>query len=325
VLLIDHFGIWHYPTRYSNNNLTVKMAPRTIPVVLSAALLISIAQAGYPGWGGSGGGYGGNRPSWWDGDDGDNGDSGNSGSNNNGNINQGALFSSKAEFNKATRILIAHAVLASLVWVIFIPSLAILLRLNLKAPIIVKLHAIGQIASYIIYIVAAGMGIWLAQQSAAYGIWDDPHPRLGLAILAIALFQPIFGGVHHRIYKSREQNVAAGNPTKAPGRTALGRVHIWVGRILIALGIINGGLGIRLASYSPFQTDATSQKASIGYGVVAGVMFLLYLISVIAFEIRRARVQLVEEEERQRNIVPKAALPTYDESEESVGRPTRYQ
>ncbi|KAK5044998.1 hypothetical protein LTR84_010146 [Exophiala bonariae] len=303
------------------------MARRSTAVVLSVALLNSVAQAGYPGWSGSGGGYGGSRPPWWDGDDGGNGDdgNGNNGSNNNGNINQGALFSSEAEFNKATRILIAHAVLASLVWVLFIPSLAILVRLNLKAPIILKLHAIGQVASYIIYIVATGTGIWLAQQSAAYGVWNDPHPRLGLAILAIAFFQPIFGAVHHRIYKSRSQNVAAGNPTNPPGRTPVGRAHLWLGRVLIALGIINGGLGIRLASYSPFQTDATSQKASIGYGVVAGVMFLLYLVSVIAFEIRRARLQLAEEEERERTMVPKAALPTYDESQECVGRPTRYQ
>lgn len=308
------------------------MAPNTIPICLSVGLLVCAAQAGYPGWGGSN--YGGDRPSWWNNDNNGNGNGNgnnsgsngsNSGSNSGGNINQGALFSSEASFNKATRILIAHAVLASLVWVMFIPSLAILLRLNLKNPIILKLHAIGQIASYIIYVVAAGMGIWLAQQSAAFGIWNDPHPRLGLAILAIAFFQPVFGALHHHIYKKRSQNVAAGNPTKAPGRTPLGRLHLWVGRILIALGIINEGLGIRLASYSPFQTAATSKKASIGYGVVAGVMFILYLVCVIAFEIRRARFQLAEEEKRDRNVAPKAPLPTYDESEESVGRPARYQ
>jgi len=301
------------------------MARSTALLLVSSALLVSVGQAGYPGWGGSG--YGGNRPSWWNGDNGDNDGNGSNNDNNN-NINQGALFSSEASFNKATRILIAHAVLASLVWVIFIPFFAILLRLNVKSPVILKLHAIGQILSYVIYIVAAGLGIWLAQQSAAFGIWNDPHPRLGLAILAIAFFQPIFGFVHHRIYKKRAQNVDAGKPTKAPGRTPVGRVHLWVGRILIALGIINGGLGIRLASYSPFQTDATSQKASIAYGVVAGVMFILYLVFVIIFEVRRARFQLAQEEARERENLPKGTLPTYDESEESVGRPSqpaRYQ
>lgn len=291
-------------------------------IVVSVALFVCVVQAGYPGWGG--GNYGGNRPPWWNNGDDDGDDNNNNGSGNS-NVNQGTIFSSEASFNQATRILIAHAVLASLVWVIFIPSLAILLRLNLKNPIILKLHAIGQVLSYVIYIVAAGMGIWLAQQSAAFGVWSDPHPRLGLAILAIAFFQPIFGFVHHRIYKKRSQKIASGKPTKAPGRTPVGRVHLWVGRILIALGIINGGLGIRLASFSPFQTDATSQKASIAYGTVAGVMFLLYLICVIAFEVRRARFQLAEQEERERSGVAKGSLPTYDESEESVGRPARYR
>ncbi|KEF51252.1 uncharacterized protein A1O9_12602 [Exophiala aquamarina CBS 119918] len=300
------------------------MVRSTALLVLSSVLLVGVVQAGH-GWGGDN--YGGNRPPWWNDDNGDNDNGNDNNDDNSNNINQGALFSSEASFNKATRILIAHAVLASLVWVIFIPSFAILLRLNLKSPTILKLHAIGQVVSYIIYIAAAGMGVWLAQQSAAFGIWNDPHPRLGLAILAIAFLQPIFGFVHHRIYKKRAQNSGAGKPSQAPGRTPVGRIHLWIGRILIALGIINGGLGIRLASYSPFQTDATSQKASIAYGTIAGSMFLLYLIFVIAFEIRRARFQLAHEE-REREVVPKGTLPTYDESEESVGRgspPSRYQ
>ncbi len=96
-------------------------------------------------------------------------------------------------------MLIAHAVLASLVWVMFTPCLAILLRLNLKSPIVLKIHAIGQILSYIIFVVAVGMGVWLAQQSSAYGIWNDAHPKLGLAILALASFQPIVSLSHNAL------------------------------------------------------------------------------------------------------------------------------
>jgi hypothetical protein len=166
---------------------------RSILITLSAALLATTANAQYgSGWrGGSGNGDG--CPPWQsdcDGSDDGGSDSNGSGSSSSG-ISQGSLFSDPAEFNKATRILIAHAVLASLVWVLFIPSLAILLRLNLKNPIIVKIHAVGQIISYVIYVVAAGMGIWLARQTASYGVWNDAHPKLGLAILALAFFQPI--------------------------------------------------------------------------------------------------------------------------------------
>jgi CHASE3 domain sensor protein len=86
------------------------------------------------------------------------------------------------------------------------------------------------------------------------------------------------------------------------------------------LGIINGGLGIRLAAHSPFQSDSTTTKAKIAYSVVAAAMFLLYLIFVVAFEIRKAR-NGAEEVGRTREVVRnKDALPSYDESQESFGR-----
>ncbi|OCT45532.1 integral membrane protein [Cladophialophora carrionii] len=299
---------------------------RSITLVLySAALLATSAHAqfGYGWWGGNNDRDG--CPPWVsDCDDSD--DNGSSDDSSSNGVTQGALFTDSAQFDKATRILIAHAVLASVVWVMFIPSLAILLRLNLKNPIVLKIHAVGQILSYVIYVVAAGMGIWLAQQLDPYvDVWSDPHPKLGLAILALAFFQPIFGAIHHSIYKKRAQNVDSGKPTKPPGRTAPGQVHLWLGRGLIALAIINGGLGIRLASFSPFQTDATSTKVKIAYGVIAATMVSLYLFFVVGFEIRRARSRSeeVDGSRREEVIRNKDGLPSYDESEESVGRSTR--
>ena len=161
--------------------------------------------------------------------------------------------------------------------------------------------------------------IWLAQRTAAYGTWENVHPRLGLAILAIAFFQPIFGFVHHRIYKKRASGAATGTATKKPGRTPVGRVHVWVGRSLIILGMVNGGLGIRLASRSPFRTDSQTRTASIAYAVAAAVMFILYVTLVVLFEIRRKRAQPQEAEKAP--TAPTAyqqnKLPTYDESQSS--------
>ncbi|EXJ80046.1 hypothetical protein A1O3_08332 [Capronia epimyces CBS 606.96] len=290
--------------------------------LLATTLLMRSVNAQIEGWRGNFGNSGNRGPGWWN--NGDNGGDDGDGSSSTGITGENSLFSSQTEFNKATRILIIHAVLASLVWVIFIPSLAILLRLNIKNPVILKIHAVGQIISYIIYIVAAGMGFWLAQQSAAYGVWNDPHPKLGLAVLAIAFFQPIFGAIHHRIYKKRAVNAQAGRSTEAPGRTSVGHAHLWLGRLLIVLGVINGGLGIRLASFSPFQTGATTNKARITYTTMAAVMFVLYMIFLILFEVRRTRHQNVKLENRSSSTIPKDPLPTYDESEESVGRNARY-
>lgn len=53
------------------------------------------------------------------------------------------------------------------------------------------------------------------------------------------------------------------------GRTAWGVAHVWYGRLLIVLAVINGGLGLQLSD--------NTIKGEIAYGVVAGVMFLLYL------------------------------------------------
>ena len=243
---------------------------------------------GNPPWNGPDGSGG---PFWGEGGDGG-GDGDGSGTGSSGfNASNGFGLGSLQNFDRATNILIAHAVIASLVWVMFIPTGAILLRVNLKNPIILKLHAIIQVLSYLLFLVAAGMGIWLARQTSRFGIWNDPHPKLGLAILAIATFMPILGAVHHRIFKKRAVDMKAGKSTKVPGRTVFGRMHVWTGRVLIVAGIVNGGLGIRLASFSPFQTDSTTRKAKIAYGVAAGAMFALYACLVIIFEIRRRKAQ----------------------------------
>jgi hypothetical protein len=59
---------------------------------------------------------------------------------------------------------------------------------------------------------------------------------------------------------------------------------MWIGKILITLGIINGGFGIRPVSMSPFQDAATTKKAYIECSVLAGLMWLLYAGVSMLFE-----------------------------------------
>jgi hypothetical protein len=93
--------------------------------------------------------------------------------------------------------------------------------------------------------------------------------------------------------------------------------------------MINGGLGIRLASFSPFQTDSQTRTARIAYSVVAAVMFALYFVLVVVFEIRRQRAQKNMPDATRAAPVAGTAhgenamkLPSYDESqsEESIRR-----
>lgn len=56
---------------------------------------------------------------------------------------------------------------------------------------------------------------------------------------------------------------------------------------MITLGIINGGLGLRLAG--------NTQKGEIAYGVVAGVIWLVWMTAAVLGEIRRGRSAPVKE------------------------------
>ena len=288
------------------------------------------------GWGGHGGGgwHGdgdGNGDTWWDGSS-DDGDSDTTPS-----VLGAQILGSTSAYNRYNSILIAHAVLASLVWVVFVPWAALLLRVGIKSGIVLKLHVALQVSSECLtsstvtdsakllslglFVVAAGLGIWLARTFP--NVWNDAHTRLGLAVLALALLQPVFGTLHHRLSKRRAADATAGRAIKSPGRTSFGRIHIWLGRSLILMGIVNGGLGIRLAGKSPLQSSSTTTKAATAYGVVAGGMFALYFILVVLFEIRRRRAHSRTTAPQQTQL---EKLPTYDESESSLSQgPARYQ
>ena len=52
-------------------------------------------------------------------------------------------------------------------------------------------------------------------------------------------------------------------------RTLWSTAHVWFGRILLTLGIINGGLGLRFA--------ANTRNGEIVYGVLAGVVWVSWV------------------------------------------------
>jgi hypothetical protein len=82
-------------------------------------------------------------------------------------------------------------------------------------------------------------------------------------------FQPILGALHHSNFK------------KFQTRTAVSYAHIGVGRIAITLGIINGGLGFMLAQ--------NTTSGPIAYGIIAGLIWCVYVASIIIGERRRGR------------------------------------
>jgi len=235
------------------------------------------------------------------------------GSNPNG---PGSDFGSRFGLQNVNHVIVIHAVLAALAWVLLMPVGAILLRLNIQSPVILKLHAACQIIAFLVYFVAAGMGVWIIRQASDHvSLFSDPHPIIGLVILAVALFQPVWGIIHHRKFKRALAVWKAGRATQKPGRTGFGRLHLWVGRILITLAMVNGGLGLRLASESPFPP---AKSAKIAYAVAAVIMWLLYITIVSVFEVRKAASQRGSGTREERYALKRGAPPAYDESRESL-------
>ncbi|CAL8583857.1 microtubule integrity protein mal3 [Xanthoria parietina] len=155
------------------------------------------------------------------------------------------------------RIVIIHATLMGLVFVLLLPLGVFLIRL-LPSKHKVRYHASLQLLSAALALAAFGLGAWMATVSGAWTA-SNGHPILGTIIIALLFVQPVLGYVHHRLYIMHRKD----------GRTAWGVAHVWYGRLLIVLAVINGGLGLQLSD--------NTIKGEIAYGVVAGVMFLLYL------------------------------------------------
>ena len=180
-------------------------------------------------------------------------------------------------YQKTDKILIGHGTLASLALVLLFPLGNILLRL-IPSKSAWKIHTAVQTLGFVSFAAAVGMGLWLAKQADEYiAIWRNPHVVIGLIVFTLMLFQPAFGYFHHVVFVKRANG----------RRTYWGWIHVWQGRVLIVLGIVNGGLGLRLVSQSPVQSATTTRKAEIGYSVTAGVMFLLYASIAAWSEVKR--------------------------------------
>jgi hypothetical protein len=93
------------------------------------------------------------------------------------------------------------------------------------------------------------------------------HPIIGLVVFAALFFQPILGLIHHSQFK------------KLRRRQTWSHLHLWNGRIMIPLGIINGGLGLGIAG--------ASKGIKAAYAAIAGVLGGLWILVAVFSEVRR--------------------------------------
>lgn len=174
--------------------------------------------------------------------------------------------------------LLAHGALMGVAFVALFPLGAIAVRV-LSFRGLIWFHAATQIFAYTLALAGMGLGVWIAtkpdyivrsflfskfQRNANHTIRQQIntyHPVTGLIVISLLAFQPILGLIHHYTFKQYDR------------RTFWTASHVWVGRVVITLGIINGGLGMKLS-------DA-GRSNEIAYGVLAGLVWVVWMSVVL--------------------------------------------
>lgn len=98
-------------------------------------------------------------------------------------------------------------------------------------------------------------------------------------MLIVVVVQAIGGVMHHINYKKYQK------------RTAISHAHIWIGRIIITLGMVNGGLGFELAG-----EEGVGEL--VAYGVVAGFIWLAWMSIDVWAALKTRRSQGPNHEKR---------------------------
>lgn len=83
------------------------------------------------------------------------------------------------------------------------------------------------------------------------------HPIIGYVVFGCMLLQPMLGFIHHVKYKVVQR------------RQVWSYLHLFNGRVMITLGMINGGLGLYMAG--------ASSRIKTAYIAAAGSMWVVWM------------------------------------------------
>ncbi|GJN75329.1 hypothetical protein PLICBS_009428 [Purpureocillium lilacinum] len=167
-------------------------------------------------------------------------------------------------------LLTTHGVLMTLVFVAGYPIGAIMSRLIHRWFV----HASWQLLVYCGMWAGFGVGIVVAHRFDLF--FNTPHTRLGVFVVPLMGIQPLLGFLHHAYYRKYQH------------RGIISYIHIWYGRSLMIIGVVNGGLGIKYTRELGLIRPSKVHQLEIGYIVVASIMAAAYVAS-IAFSYFRAK------------------------------------
>jgi hypothetical protein len=188
---------------------------------------------------------------------------------------------------------IAHAALAASAFLVFFPIGGVIIRIwdprVERYSYIVWIHAVLQGVGYVLFTAAAGMGIYMAKHLHAVSgdfaaDWalglhiqeltnilqlGQYHPIIGLSVFILMALQPLTELLNHYLFE------------RYPRVRYVGYVHVWLGRLLLTLGIINGGLGFHFADSIPGPQWPRWPK--IAYGAIATMTWIIYVAIIIVW------------------------------------------
>jgi hypothetical protein len=154
---------------------------------------------------------------------------------------------------------LAHGAMGAAAFVLIFPTGSIVIRV-LHFPGVLWVHVVMQILGYLIALALMETGVWIAVHNGQMMLM---HPLIGLVVVCGLFFQPFMGLGHHLLFKRRVKAGLKGGPN------ALTYPHVWWGRALVTLGIVNGGLGLQLSG--------REAPIEIAYGTVAGIIWAVWM------------------------------------------------
>jgi hypothetical protein len=95
------------------------------------------------------------------------------------------------------------------------------------------------------------------------------HTIIGLVVMACLVVQPVLGLIHHERFRRLQR------------RQVWSYLHLFNGRIVITLGIVNGAIGLWIAR--------ASHRAKVAYLAAAGAMWALWMMVALFAEWKRWR------------------------------------
>jgi hypothetical protein len=153
---------------------------------------------------------------------------------------------------------IIHAVLTCTAFILIMPGGIVMLRV---IPMSVRWHWLNQSVAAVLAGIGGILGLWLSTFFNKSKNYNSAHQILGLISVIGMLIQLGFGFWHHLQYKRTQKS------------TKYGHIHRHLGRFIILLAIVTGGIGLTW-SYA-------SSGVVIGYVVVVIILTLGTICSVM--------------------------------------------